>query len=103
MATTARPRDHVTNHSTALGELPLSNIQNTKPRVASIEALTRQLNDLHIYGSDKENKSAPHVEVRSTSTTANDATCGHFYASSGHGNSAVSRDSESKNHFNCLV
>ena len=46
MVTTSRARPGV------LGEISLGNIQNIKP---NIESLTRELDNFHIYESEKEN------------------------------------------------
>lgn len=54
MATTVRARPGV------LGEISISNIQNIKP---NIESLTRELDNFHIYDSEKENFCQPRVTV----------------------------------------
>lgn len=75
MATTARSRpgggfDIHDDHTLALGELPLSNIQNIQTISSSIESLARQLDNFHIYNNDKENKLSCAVEVSSTQVEA---------------------------------
>ncbi|KAH6850988.1 hypothetical protein B0I37DRAFT_414344 [Chaetomium sp. MPI-CAGE-AT-0009] len=93
MATTLRPRPCVEldihdDHShkdipcdtttSALGELPLNNIQNVRRRT-SIESLARRLDNLHINNSDKENISRPVVEavprVPSAAANTKDTPC----------------------------
>ncbi|KAK3297718.1 uncharacterized protein B0H64DRAFT_357766 [Chaetomium fimeti] len=93
MATTLRPRPCVEldihdDHShkdtpcdtttSALGELPLNNIQNVRRRT-SIESLARRLDNLHINNSDKENVSRPVVEaaprVSSAAPNTKDTPC----------------------------
>lgn len=98
MATTLRPRQCVEldihdDHShkdipcdtttSALGELPLNNIQNVRRRT-SIESLARRLDNLHINNNDKENISRPAVEaaprVPSAAPNTRDTPCGKSHA-----------------------
>ncbi|KAG7285291.1 hypothetical protein NEMBOFW57_009913 [Staphylotrichum longicolle] len=67
---------------TALGELSLNNIHNIK-RKSSLESLARQLDNFHIHGNDKENKSRVAAEVGSPSTapSTNGVACGSAIAS----------------------
>ena len=53
----------------ALGELPLKNIHNIKPRITSVESLVRQLDNFHIHTADKENKTRVTVETTTSVTT----------------------------------
>jgi hypothetical protein len=80
--------------TSALGELPLNNIHNFRSRT-SIESLAHQLDNFHIHGSEKENKSrfaadaSPSLVPSTTPRTKNIA-CGHSHEPSGAGISAVS-------------
>jgi hypothetical protein len=77
--------------TSALGELPLNNIHNFRPRT-SIESLAYQLDNFHIHGSDKENKSrlAADASPSRVSSSTKDIVCGHLHEPSGAGTSAVS-------------
>ena len=80
--------------TSALGELPLNNIHNFRPRT-SIESLAHQLDNFHIHGSDKENNSrlaadASPSRVSSATPSTKDIACGHSHELSGAGTSAVS-------------
>lgn len=80
--------------TSTLGELPLNSIHNTKPRT-SIESLACQLDNFHIHGSDKENKSRQAGDVStsrvpSIAPSTKDIACDPSHEISGASDGAVS-------------
>ncbi|KAK4157488.1 hypothetical protein C8A00DRAFT_29637 [Chaetomidium leptoderma] len=76
--------------TSALGELALNKIHNTKPPRSSIESLARQLDSFHIHSSDKENKSRLAVETPSRVPSAALLSTGDVFCDNSH-------DSENSN------